>query len=60
VAWALNHLSLGAVAGGTFLLLLFYVVSGLAKQYLSAQLSRPVIAEFVAVSIVGLGLLFLM
>jgi hypothetical protein len=60
VAWALNHLSLNAVGGGIFLLLIFYVVSGLAKQHLSAQLSRPVIAEFVAVSIVGLGLLYLM
>lgn len=60
VAWALNHLSINAVGGGIFLLLIFYVVSGLAKQHLSAQLSRPVIAEFVAVSILGLGLLCLM
>jgi hypothetical protein len=60
VAWALNHLSFNAVGGGIFLLLIFYVVCGLAKQHLTAQLSRPVIAEFVAVSIVGLGLLYLM
>jgi hypothetical protein len=60
VAWALNHVSLSAVGGGILLLLIFYVTTGLARQYLSAQLSRPVIAEFVAVSIVGLGLLYLM
>jgi len=60
VAWALNHLSFSAVGGGIFLLLIFYVVCGLAKQHLTAQLSRPVIAEFVAVSIVGLGFLYLM
>jgi hypothetical protein len=60
VAWALNHVSLSAVGGGILLLLIFYVTTGLARQYLSARLSRPVIAEFVAVSIVGLGLLYLM
>jgi hypothetical protein len=60
VSWALNHLSFSAVGGGIFLLLIFYVVCGLAKQHLTARLSRPVIAEFVAVSIVGLGLLYLM
>lgn len=57
VAWALNHLSLSDTAGGVFLLLIFYVVSGLAKQHLKGRLARHVIVEFAIVSILGLGLL---
>jgi hypothetical protein len=60
VAWALNHMSLGAVAAGIIFLLVFYVLAGLAKQHLAGTLARPVIAEFVLVSILGLGLLYLM
>jgi hypothetical protein len=60
VAWALNHVSLSAVAGGLFLLLVFYLLSAMAKQYLSRQLTRAVIAEFIVVGILGLGLLYLL
>jgi hypothetical protein len=48
------------LAGGTFLLLVFYVVSAVAKQHLSGQLTRAVIAEFIVVSVLGLGLLYLL
>jgi hypothetical protein len=58
VAWALNHVGLSAVAGGLFLLLVFYVLSAMAKQYLSGQVTRAVIAEFMVVSALGLGLLY--
>ena len=60
VAWALNHVGLGPVAAGVFLLLIFYVVSGLAKQHLAGHLGRPVIVEFAVVSILGLALLYLL
>ena len=60
VAWALNHLSLSAAAGGVLFLLIFYALGGLAKQYLRGQLGRPEIVEFAVVSILGLGLLYLM
>jgi hypothetical protein len=60
LTWALNHLSFGTVAGGILFLLTFYLLGGLAKQYLSGRLVRPVIAEFVVVSILGLGLLYLL
>jgi hypothetical protein len=60
VAWALNHLSFSAVAAGIVFLLVFYVLAGLAKQHLAGTLARPVIAEFVLVSILGLGLLYFM
>lgn len=60
VAWSLNHLSFSAVAAGIMFLLVFYVLAGLAKQHLAGRLVRPVIVEFVLVSILGLGLLYLM
>jgi len=40
-----------------FLLLVFYVITGLARQHLAGHLPRRVIAEFTIVSIIGLGLL---
>ena len=60
VVWALNHVSLSELAGGIFLLLVFYVISGLAKQHLRGRLSKHVVVEFVLVSALGLGLLYLM
>jgi hypothetical protein len=59
VAWALNHMSLTVVAAGIIFLIVFYVLSGLAKQHLAGKLAPPVIAEFVLVSVLGLGLLYL-
>jgi len=60
VTWALNHCSLSDLAGGIFLLLVFYVISGLAKQHLRGRLARHVVIEFAIVSVLGLGLLYLM
>lgn len=57
VAWALNHLSLSDLGGGLFLLLVFYVVSGLTRQHLRGRLAGRVVVEFAVVSILGLGLL---
>jgi hypothetical protein len=59
-AWALNHLSLGEVASGIFFLLLFYAMSGLARQHLTARLAPGIIVEFVVVSILGLGLIYIL
>jgi hypothetical protein len=58
VTWALNHLSLSDLAGGVFLLLVFYVISGLAKHHLRGRLARHVVIEFAIVSALGLGLLY--
>lgn len=60
VAWALNHLSLSDLAGGVFLVLVFYVISGLARQHLRGRLVRQVVIEFTIVSVLGLGLLYFM
>jgi hypothetical protein len=57
VTWALNHCSLSDLAGGLFLLLAFYVTSGLAGQYLAGKLSRHVTIEFAIVTLLGLAML---
>jgi hypothetical protein len=60
VAWALNHLSLGELASGIFFLLIFYVLTGLARQHLRGRLVRAVIVEFIVVSVLGLGLIYVL
>jgi hypothetical protein len=60
VTWALNHLGLGDLAGGVFLLLVFYVIIGLARQHLRGKLARHMVIEFAVVSVLGLGLLYFM
>jgi len=58
IAWALNHLSLDGAAAGILFLLVFYVVTGLARQHLRGRLVRRVMVEFIVVSVLGLGLLY--
>lgn len=57
VTWALNHCGLTALAGGIFLLVVFYVTSGLAGQHLRGKLTRHVFVEFSLVAILGLAML---
>src|SRR3990170_1417468 len=61
--WALYFLPLESYLAGVFLLLAFYVSSGLVQHHLNGDLRRPVIGEFVAISslgvlIVALGRIF--
>lgn len=58
VTWAVNHCSLSDLTGGGFLLLIFYVTSGLAGQHLRGKLARTALVEFAVVSVVGLGILY--
>ena len=60
VAWALNHLSLGELGSGVFFLLIFYVLSGLARQHLRGRLAPAVIVEFIVISVLGLGLVYVL
>lgn len=55
--WALNYWRLRALTGGVLLLLLFYVVVGVAQQHLQGSLTRRVLVEFLAVVAVGVWLL---
>lgn len=51
--WALYFLPLESYLAGVFLLLAFYVSSGLIQHHLTGDLRAPVISEFVAISLLG-------
>lgn len=58
VAWALSYWPMGGLRAGMFLLLIFYVITGLAQQGLLGRLNRWILVEFAIVTIVGLVLLY--
>lgn len=51
--WALYFLPLESYLAGVFLLLVFYLASGLVQHHLNDDLSPPVVTEFTAISILG-------
>ncbi|MCC6176819.1 MAG: hypothetical protein IT305_16040 [Chloroflexi bacterium] len=53
VTWALNYWIVRDLIAGAVLLLLFYVVVGLAEIVLRGEMTRRLLAEYVAVGIVG-------
>lgn len=57
LTWVLNYSALDARAGGALLLVSFYVITGIAQQYLWERLNRRVVAEYVALA--ALALLFI-
>ncbi len=57
--WALNYWQISAWASGLFLLLIFYVVTNVAHQYLLERLSLSVLAEFAVVAVIVLLLALL-
>jgi hypothetical protein len=57
--WALNYWQVSAWTGGLFLLLIFYIATNVAHQYLLERLSRSVLAEFAAVAIIVLTIVLL-
>lgn len=57
-AWALNYWRISGLRGGMLLLLIFYVITGLAQQGLSSRLTRWVLVEFATVAVVGLIALY--
>ncbi len=56
--WGLNHVSLDGLAGGGLLLLVFYITTGVAQQFVQRDLSRRVLIEFTVAIVLGLLLLF--
>ena len=52
-AWALYFLPLESYLAGVFLLLVFYLTSGLVQHHLNDDLHAPVIAEFSLISVIG-------
>jgi hypothetical protein len=47
VTWALNYWPLPGVTGGLLLLLIFYLIVGMAQQGLQGHLTRRVLIEFI-------------
>lgn len=59
VTWALNYWVLPGLTGGLLLLLIFYLMVGIAQQGLQERLTRRVLLEFVIFSVVALLLIAL-
>lgn len=57
LTWGLNYTRLDARLGGAFLLLGFYIITGLARQHLWGRLTRRVAWEFAALGAAGLAAL---
>lgn len=60
LTWGLNYTRANARVGGAFLLVAFYVLTGLAQQSLWGRLTRRVALEFAAIALVGLAALALL
>ena len=51
--WALYFLPLESYLAAVFLLLVFYLTSGLVQHHLNDDLSKPVVTEFVGIALLG-------
>jgi hypothetical protein len=56
-SWAMNYWPLSGWSGGMLLMLIFYVMTGIASQHLQGKLSRQVLFEFLVVAVVGIAVL---
>jgi hypothetical protein len=54
--WVLYFIPLDGLLAGVFLLLVFYLTTGVISHYLSEHLDVPVMLEFAAVTAIGLGI----
>jgi hypothetical protein len=52
--WAFNLWRVPALTAGLWLLLIFYLFTGLAQQYLLGRLTRRALIEFASISAIGL------
>ncbi|MBI4317245.1 MAG: hypothetical protein HY675_02045 [Chloroflexi bacterium] len=55
ITWALNYWVISGLAGGLFLLLALYVITGVVQNHLLSRLSTRLVAEYALVAIVGLA-----
>ena len=56
LTWALNYARIDARVGGAFLLLVFYVLSGIIQQYLWRRLTGRMLLEYAFVGLIGMAL----
>jgi hypothetical protein len=58
ITWALNYWRISALTAGLLLLLIFYVLVGLAQQQLVGKLSRRAVWEFGSIAVAALLVIF--
>ncbi|GIK41248.1 MAG: hypothetical protein BroJett011_50810 [Chloroflexota bacterium] len=58
ITWALNYWRIGALTAGLLLLLIFYVLVGLAQQQLVGKLSHRALWEFGSIAVVAVLVIF--
>jgi hypothetical protein len=58
-SWAMNYWQISEWSGGMLLLLIFYMMTGIASQHLQGRLSRYVLIEFVIVAVMGIAVLLI-
>lgn len=58
ITWALNYWRIGALTAGLLLLLIFYVLVGLAQQQLVGKLSPRALWEFGSIAVVAVLVIF--
>jgi hypothetical protein len=56
--WALNFWRISPLTAGLWLLLIFYLFTGLAQQQLLGRLTRRALIEFAAIAAIGLFIIF--
>jgi len=56
-SWAMNYWQISSWSGGIVLLLIFYVMTGIAAQHLQGRLRRHVLVEYAIVAIAGTAVL---
>jgi hypothetical protein len=57
IVWALSYSNMNSLTAGILLLLIFYLITGLARQGLLESLNRQILIEFAVVALIGLALL---
>ncbi|MCL4459088.1 MAG: hypothetical protein M1136_00085 [Chloroflexi bacterium] len=55
ITWGLNYWIINGLVGGVFLLLIFYIMSGLSQYYLAGRLNSRLVTEFSLVTAIGLA-----
>ena len=56
-SWAMNYWQVSAWSAGLLLMLIFYVMTGIASQHIQEKLSRRMLVEFFIVAVVGIVVL---
>jgi len=57
ITWAMNYWTISPIAGGAFLLLIFYFVTGISQQHLWRQLARRTVFEFALITLLCIVIL---